>query len=105
MPQSRSIRIICRARRLAANVSHCKPLWPHYFIRTNTMFGTLHKHGLRTAWSDKQPAYDIINGNDPDTRPVNSPGTNVDDFFAAETNSDFSRTTINLIHTTLGHTF
>jgi hypothetical protein len=43
----------------------CTPLWPHNFIRTNTVFGVLHKHGLRTAWSDKHPAYDIINGNEP----------------------------------------
>jgi hypothetical protein len=34
----------------------CTPLWPHNLIRTNTVFGVLHKHGLRTAWSDKHPA-------------------------------------------------
>jgi hypothetical protein len=60
----------------------CKPLWPHNFIRTNTIFGVLHKHRLQTAWSDKHPAYDIINGNDPDSQPATAPGTNVDDFFA-----------------------
>ncbi|MGI8568313.1 MAG: alkaline phosphatase family protein [Methylocella sp.] len=76
----------------------CTPLWPHNFIRTNTVFGVLHKHGFRTAWSDKHPAYDIINGNDPDTQPVNGPGTNVDDFFAPEINSDLSAANISLIH-------
>src|ERR1700730_10829987 len=76
----------------------CQALWPHYFIRTNTIFGVLHKHGLRTAWSDKHPAYDIINGNKPNTQPVNGPGTNVDDFFAPEINSDLSQANINLIH-------
>jgi Type I phosphodiesterase / nucleotide pyrophosphatase len=65
----------------------CQALWPHYFIRTNTIFSVLHKHGLRTAWSDKQPAYDIINGNKPASQPVNGPGTNVDDFFAPELNN------------------
>jgi Type I phosphodiesterase / nucleotide pyrophosphatase len=34
----------------------CTPLWPHNFVRTNTVFGVLHKHGLRTARSDKHPA-------------------------------------------------
>ncbi len=76
----------------------CQPLWPHNFIRTNTVFGVLHKHGLRTAWSDKHPAYDIINGNKPKTQPVNGPGTNVDDFFAPEINSDLSQANIDLIH-------
>jgi hypothetical protein len=83
----------------------CTPLWPHNFIRTNTIFGVLHKHGLQTAWSDKHPAYDIINGNKPNTQPVNGPGTNVDDFFAPEINSDLSQANINLIHSQLGLNF
>ena len=84
---------------------HCSPLWPHYFIRTNSIFGVIHKHHLRTAWSDKHAAYDIINGNDPDTQPANAPGTNVDDFFAPEINSDLTTANINLAHTLLGPHF
>ena len=84
---------------------HCSPLWPHYFIRTNSIFGVIHKHHLRTAWSDKHAAYDIINGNDPDTQPPNAPGTNVDDFFAPEINSDLTTANINLAHTLLGPHF
>jgi Type I phosphodiesterase / nucleotide pyrophosphatase len=76
----------------------CVPLWPHNFIRTNTVFGVLTKHGERTAWSDKHPAYDIINGNAPNTQPANGPGTNVGDFFAPEINSDLSQANIDLIH-------
>jgi Type I phosphodiesterase / nucleotide pyrophosphatase len=75
----------------------CGPVWPHNFVRTNTIFGVIHKHGLRTAWSDKHPAYDIINGHDPANQVVNGPGTNVDEFFAPEINSDLSAANINLI--------
>jgi hypothetical protein len=75
----------------------CRPLWPHYFNRANTVFGVIHAHHLRTAWSDKHAAYDIVNGNDPETQPANGPGTNVDDFFAPEVNSDLSQANIDLI--------
>jgi type I phosphodiesterase/nucleotide pyrophosphatase len=75
----------------------CRAVWPHNFIRTNTIFGVLHQHHLRTAWSDKHPAYDIVNGNDPDTQPANGPGTNVDDFFSPEINSDLSSANVQLI--------
>jgi len=75
----------------------CQPLWPHYFNRANTIFGVIHARHLRTAWSDKHAAYDIINGNDPDTQPANAPGTNVDDFFAPEINSDLSQANLDLI--------
>lgn len=75
----------------------CSPVWPHNFVRTNTIFGVIHKRRLRTAWSDKHPAYDIINGHDPENAIVNGPGTNVDDFFAPEINSDLSAANINLI--------
>jgi hypothetical protein len=85
--------------------SSCTPLWPHNFIRTNTIFGVLHKHGIQTAWSDKHPAYDIINGNKPTTQPLNGPGTNVDDFFAPEINSDLSQANIDLITAQLGPNF
>ena len=75
----------------------CKPVWPHNFVRANTIFQVIHQHHLRTAWSDKHPAYDIINGNDPDSQPANGPGTNVDDFFAPEINSDLSNANVQLI--------
>jgi hypothetical protein len=75
----------------------CRPVWPHNLVRTNTIFGVIHAHELRTAWSDKHAAYDIVNGNDPETQPTNGPGTNVDDFFAPEINSDLSTANVNLI--------
>jgi Type I phosphodiesterase / nucleotide pyrophosphatase len=84
---------------------HCMPVWPHDFVRTNSLFGIIHGHHLRTAWSDKHPAYDILNGNDPDNQPRNGPGTNIDDFFAPEINSDLSQANVNRITTELGANF
>ena len=79
---------------LALDHGKCIPLWPHNFLRVNTVFGVLHRHGLRTAWSDKHPAYDLVNG--PDGRNT-GPGTNVDDFFAPEINSPVSAQNVALI--------
>lgn len=59
----------------------CEPLWPHDYLRVNTVFGVLHANGLRTAWTDKHPAYDILNG---PGAPAEGPGRNIDDFFAPE---------------------
>jgi hypothetical protein len=75
----------------------CSPVWPHNFVHANTIFEVIHRHHLRTAWSDKHAAYDIINGNDPESQPKNGPGTNVDDFFAPEINSDLSSANVALI--------
>jgi hypothetical protein len=44
----------------------------------NTIFDVAHKAGLRTAWSDKHPAYEILDG---------PSGTGVDDLFTPEINS------------------
>lgn len=77
----------------------CAPVWPHNFVRTNSIFQVIKSHGMRTAWSDKHPAYDILNGNDPEAQPANGPGTNVDDFFAPEINSDLSSANVQLIAT------
>ena len=57
---------------------NCKPVFPHDFIRVNTIFEVIHRAGGRTAWSDKHPAYDFLNG---------PSGTGVDDLYAPEINS------------------
>lgn len=56
----------------------CRPVFPHQFLRVNTVFEVAHAHGLRTAWSDKHPAYDLLNG---------PSGTGIDDLFTPEINS------------------
>jgi hypothetical protein len=54
------------------------PVFPHDFLRSNTIFEVAHQAQLRTAWSDKHPAYDIVNG---------PSGVGVDDLFCPEINS------------------
>lgn len=59
----------------------CTKLFPHDFVKVNTIFGVAHNAGLQTAWSDKHPAYDIVNGPF-----VGTP--NVDDLYTPEINSN-----------------
>src|SRR5664279_2760655 len=40
----------------------CVPVYPHDAIKTNTVFEVVKEHGGRTAWADKHPAYDLVNG-------------------------------------------
>ena len=57
----------------------CKPVYPHNYLRVNTIFDVAHTHGLATAWSDKHAAYDVLTG---------PSGTGIDDLFTPEINSD-----------------
>ncbi len=57
----------------------CTSMLPHTFIRVNTIFEIIKQHGLRTAWSDKHPAYEILNG---------PSGQGIDDLYTPEINSD-----------------
>lgn len=58
----------------------CAPVLPWQFVRTNTIFGVIHKAGGYTAWSDKHPAYSSVAGRD---------GVQVlDDFYSPEINSN-----------------
>jgi hypothetical protein len=57
---------------------NCTPVYPHMFVKTNTIFEVAHEAGLATGWSDKHPAYDIVNG---------PSGAGVDDLFTPEINS------------------
>jgi predicted AlkP superfamily pyrophosphatase or phosphodiesterase len=53
----------------------CVPLWPHNAIRTNTIFEVVKAAGGHTAWADKHPAYDWVNG---------PSGNGVDDLYTPE---------------------
>ena len=54
----------------------CKPVFPHSYIRTNTIFEVVHEAGFRTAYTDKhRGAYDLYNG---------PSGKGVDDLYSPE---------------------
>jgi predicted lipoprotein with Yx(FWY)xxD motif len=53
----------------------CLPVYPHSFLRVNTIFEVAHEAGLRTAWSDKHPSYELLDG---------PSGKGVDDLYTPE---------------------
>ncbi len=63
---------------LPVDPATCQPVYPHSYLRVNTVFEVAKAHGLHTAWSDKHVAYDLVNG---------PSGAGVDDLFAPEINS------------------
>ncbi|MGI8677752.1 MAG: alkaline phosphatase family protein [Jatrophihabitans sp.] len=63
---------------LPVNPSTCLPIYPHNYLRVNTVFNIVRAAGLRTAWSDKHPAYEILNG---------PAGNGIQDLFTPEINS------------------
>jgi Type I phosphodiesterase / nucleotide pyrophosphatase len=56
----------------------CAPVYPHSFIRANTIFNVVKNAGGYTAWSDKHPSYDFANG---------PSGDGVTDLWSPEINS------------------
>jgi hypothetical protein len=40
----------------------CSPVYPHNLMRVNTIFEVIRSKGGYTAYSEKRPAYDILNG-------------------------------------------
>ncbi|OLE39114.1 MAG: hypothetical protein AUI36_26000, partial [Cyanobacteria bacterium 13_1_40CM_2_61_4] len=53
----------------------CGPVFPHSLLKTNTIFEVVKAGGGRTAWADKHPAYDLVNG---------PSGKGVDDLYTPE---------------------
>jgi predicted AlkP superfamily pyrophosphatase or phosphodiesterase len=54
---------------------NCAAFYPHAALRTNTIFEVVKAAGGHTAWEDKHPAYDLVNG---------PSGTGVDDLYTPE---------------------
>jgi hypothetical protein len=66
----------------------CVSVFPHMYLKngTNTVFEVIHGAGLHTAWSDKHPAYEILNG---------PSGKGLDELYAPEINSTSVSFTLN----------
>lgn len=63
---------------LPVDPATCQPIYPSQYLKVNTVFEVAHQHHLRTAWSDKHPAYQILSGHS---------GEGVDEYFTPEINS------------------
>lgn len=57
---------------------NCVAVYPHAALRTNTIFEVVRAAGGHTAWADKHPAYDLVNGNS---------GNGVEDLYTPEITS------------------
>ena len=53
----------------------CTPVFPHNMIRVNTIFEVVRAAGMYTAYSEKRPSYDFLNG---------PSGTGVQDLYVPE---------------------
>jgi predicted AlkP superfamily pyrophosphatase or phosphodiesterase len=65
----------------------CTPVYPHQFLRVNTIFEVIHQAGKLTAWSDKHPAYELLNG---------PSGKGVDDLYNPEIAANNSAATASI---------
>ena len=59
--------------------NNCQPVYPHEWIRVNTIFEVVKANGGYTAWTDKHPSYTWTKG---------PSGNGVDDFYGPEINSN-----------------
>jgi len=69
---------VINPQNLVVDPTTCKPILPGQYMKVNTIFNVANDHGLRTAWSDKHPAYQTLDG---------PSGNGVSDFFVPEINS------------------
>ena len=44
---------------LPVSAQTCQPIYPNQYLEVNTIFNVARQAGLRTAWSDKHPAYQM----------------------------------------------
>ncbi|WP_053063755.1 alkaline phosphatase family protein [Caballeronia mineralivorans] len=61
-------------------VHGCVPVYPHSYLRVNTIFEAVHAAGGYTAWTDKHPTYELVQG---------PSGQGVDDLFLPEIGANY----------------
>src|SRR5260221_11254874 len=61
--------------RVRDKFGNCVAFYPHSALRTNTIFEVAKARGWHTAWADKNPASDLVNG---------PSGTGADDLYTPE---------------------
>jgi len=69
-------------------------VWPHQFPRVNNIFEIVKAAGGRTAWSDKHPAYEFLNG---------LSGTGMDDLYTPEITAPSGVATTNSFALTMAY--
>ena len=76
-----NLRSVINPAALPVSAATCKPIYPNQYLKVNTIFNVVRSAGLRTAWSDKHPSYQLLSG---------PSGNGVDDFFTPEIASQAS---------------
>ena len=79
MDMTGNAKTVLNASTFPVNPKTCQAVWPSSFLQVNTIFNVAHDAGLRTAWADKHPVYEILNG---------PSGNGVDDLFTPEIDSN-----------------
>src|ERR1700726_2408124 len=72
---SQNVIVPTKLPRARDKFGNCVALYPHSALRTNTIFEVAKSKGWHTAWADKHPAYDLVNG---------PSGKGVDDLYTPE---------------------
>jgi hypothetical protein len=72
--------------RLPRRAGSCNPVYPHDYLRTNTVFEVIRAAGGYTAWIDKHPVYEILRG---------PSGHGINDLYTPEIGGDYEGEHVN----------
>src|SRR4051812_44160277 len=75
VPVASAFNTVIDPNKLPRRADDCSRVFPHQFPRVNNVFELIKAAGGRTAWADKHPAYEFLNG---------PSGTGLDDLYTPE---------------------